>query len=104
MEDNTSRPKRSSKPSSKFVPWEEGEAAMTSERKRKSRVKKSRPDQLEKNKLYMRNYREKDESDKKDDMEVEKENSKKKKTEVEKEKSLSKKENVAAVLKKRKTN
>ena len=49
----------------------------------------------------MRNYREKDESDKKDDMEAEKENSKKKKTEVEKEKSLSKKENVAAVLKKR---
>ena len=72
----------------------------TSERKRKSRVKKS---SWRKNKLYMRNYREKDESDKKepDDMEVEKENSKKKKTEVEKEKALSKKDNVAAVLKKR---
>ena len=48
----------------------------------------------------MRNYGKKDESDKKDYMEVEKENSKKKKTEVEKEKALSKKDNVAAVLKK----
>ena len=56
---------------------------------------------MEKNKLYMRNYGEKDESGKKDYMEVEKENSKKKKTEVEKEKALSKKDNVAAVLKKR---
>ena len=61
MEESTSsRPKRSSKPPSKFVPWEEGEAAMVSERKKRSRArgeKKSRSDQLEKKKLYMRNYR-----------------------------------------------
>ena len=83
---------------------------MTSDRKKKSRargVKKSRSDQLEKSKLYMRKYREQDASDKKqpkagkssDDMETKEVNGKKKKTGGEKEKAPQKKKtNVAAVL------
>ena len=84
---------------------------MTSERKRKSRatgVKTSRSDQLQKNKLYMRKYREENAADKNepeagkssDDMEIKEEDGKKKKTGGEKEKALSRKENLAAVLKK----
>jgi hypothetical protein len=62
MEESSSRPKRAAKTPTKFSPWEEGESSMMSDRKRKSRekgVKVTRKGALEKNKLYMREYRKK---------------------------------------------
>ena len=58
---SSSRPRRDVKEPSRFSSWEEGDAAMGNERKRKcleKGVKTSRKNILEKKKVYMRGYRE----------------------------------------------
>ena len=59
---SASRPKRMRKPPKKFVPLEEGDPPLMSQRKKKSRskgVKKSREKELEEKRKYMSIYREK---------------------------------------------
>ena len=72
---------------------------VTSERKRKSRATKSRSDQLEAKKLYMRNYRDENANKKDTEAEAEEEKGEKKKTtETDAGDSNSMEKNLASVL------
>ena len=104
MMEGNSRPKRDTKAPNKFTPWEEGEAAMGNERKRKSRERESFREKMRKYRgaeegvhvwLQEGQNEKKDDDDGKSEKNVEMEEKEEKE---EKEDNRKKKKNVAAHL------